>query len=111
MKSNAYMYAPLVSSQLMGSLPSGQIRCNRKVTLEDSTRMLNFKENHQTTESATAIAVKQPCKDICPGMSTADRQTVRHGETVKHMVYQHCCPSSVSVRKGNGGFAAKEACC
>ncbi|XVF34312.1 hypothetical protein REPUB_Repub18cG0048900 [Reevesia pubescens] len=90
MKSDTYMYAPLVSSQLIGFPPSEQLRCIRKVTVEVSTKMLNLKENHQSNESANAIAKNQPCKDSCPGMSTSDNQTVGHRETVKHMVYQHC---------------------
>ncbi|XVE98671.1 hypothetical protein REPUB_Repub03eG0127500 [Reevesia pubescens] len=100
MKSDTYKYAPLISSQLIGSPPSGsgQFRCIRKVTVEVSTTMLNLKENHQSTESANAIAEKQPCKDSCPGMSTSDNQTVGHGKMVKHMVHQHCRSSSVSVQ-------------
>ncbi|XVF47806.1 hypothetical protein PTKIN_Ptkin03bG0140600 [Pterospermum kingtungense] len=96
MKSDTYMYAPLVSSQLTGSPPSGQTQCIRKVTMEVSRRMLNLKENHQSTEPANVIADKQPCKDSCPGTITADNETVGREETVKHVVYQHCRSSSMS---------------
>ncbi|EOY31588.1 Uncharacterized protein TCM_038537 [Theobroma cacao] len=55
-------------------------------------------ENHQSIESPNAIAEKQPCNGSCPGMSSSDIQTLGRGEMVKHMVYQHCRSSSVSVQ-------------
>ena len=85
--------APLIFGSIF---LSGQFQFIRKVTVEVSRRMFNLKENHQSTESANTITKNQLCKDSCPGMSTFDNQTVGHGKTGKHMVYQHCRSSSVA---------------
>ncbi|KAE8710371.1 Ethanolamine-phosphate cytidylyltransferase [Hibiscus syriacus] len=97
MKSDTYMYSPLLSSQPR-RLPLPQ--CSREVTVEVATRML-------TAESANATAEKQPCEDAPPGLSIADNQTV------KHMVYhqRRRCLDTCVCREGNGGYEAGEACC
>ncbi|OMO61059.1 hypothetical protein CCACVL1_23751 [Corchorus capsularis] len=81
MKSDTYMYAPLLPP------PSGQFQSRRKITDEVSTTMLNLKESGKSTESANARAENQQRNDSC--LERSD-QTSRHGERVKHMVYQHC---------------------
>ncbi|OMP08067.1 hypothetical protein COLO4_06806 [Corchorus olitorius] len=49
--------------------------------------MLNLKESGKSTKSPNAIAENQHRNDSCPERSN---QSSRHGERVKHMVYQHC---------------------
>ncbi|XP_040941671.1 uncharacterized protein [Gossypium hirsutum] len=84
LKSDNYMFAPLISP----SISAEQIQCISKVTVEVATTKTKL-----NTESANALAEEeQPHEDTRP----TDNQTIAQGETVKHMVYHHRCSTPMS---------------
>ncbi|KAH7860876.1 hypothetical protein Vadar_019039 [Vaccinium darrowii] len=96
LKSDSYMYAPLIGPQPSraggansASPQSGPVRHLKRVT-EVSTTKLTKKTNQPTEDIVTGAGGDVPSENTRLKSRIAVQRTVAHRETVKHVVHQHC---------------------
>ncbi|KAJ7955716.1 ATP-dependent RNA helicase [Quillaja saponaria] len=93
LKSDYYMYAPLVvSSQSISSPSQEHSRHFRKTSMSVLTRRVLVKDNQPIDH----LANKVPENPRLSQATASDQHTRGYKEIVKHRVYQNCCSTSVS---------------
>ncbi|KAI5348957.1 hypothetical protein L3X38_001844 [Prunus dulcis] len=99
LKSDSYMYVPLLASPASASTsspPKGSSKYLKKVvTMANSERKLFLKYNKSNERFTNVIAEDQASKGCLPEKVLSEQQSVVHKETVKHVVH-HSCRSSMS---------------
>ncbi|KAA8535451.1 hypothetical protein F0562_030454 [Nyssa sinensis] len=107
LKSDCFMYAPLVVPQpshcfdtkTINSPHTGPDIYLRRVTTTISVGTISRNTNQPTEQTENVIRENRRLDDYSLNRSTVARQTRAHREMVKHMVDQNCRSSSVSGKR------------
>ncbi|XP_056176960.1 uncharacterized protein LOC115677434 isoform X2 [Syzygium oleosum] len=98
LKSDSYMYAPIADTEESKDTVAGPICQLEKAFVVLSAREMTT-DDHSTNQSACLIVENHLSNDNHPEISLAGH-SLGQRETVKHMVYQNCRTSMVSVVAG-----------
>ncbi|KAH1201373.1 hypothetical protein GmHk_17G048076 [Glycine max] len=104
LKSDTYMYAPLLSSPTSDFPSPNAFPSSAKEPLQDcgmirmdgSDRMLRMKVNQRAGHLGNA---NQSSESHLPQTDLSDQHTRGHTETVKHTVYQRCRSTSATSKR------------
>uniref|UniRef100_A0A5B7B1S5 Uncharacterized protein n=1 Tax=Davidia involucrata TaxID=16924 RepID=A0A5B7B1S5_DAVIN len=107
LKSDCYMYAPLVVPQPLHCFDTKTINPPhtgpdlylRRVSAAISIRKVSRNTNQPTEQTENVIREDQPLDGYSLDRSTTARQTLAQREMVKHMVDQNCRSSSVRGKR------------
>ncbi|XP_010278022.1 PREDICTED: uncharacterized protein LOC104612334 [Nelumbo nucifera] len=104
LKSDSYMYAPLISPpppsnsparHITSSSDSRPLSCLTGVTTAVSTRKVNNKNNQTNDEPENMLGEEQDIEGSHPQPGNLGPGISGHFEMVKHIVHKNCRPSSL----------------